>query len=318
MKSCSSTSASRRLRDAYPAAFFAAVLALFALANQVLMRSYPAVEGRIFGRAWAAKKERFESFRPGERLNSVYLGDSTVDVGVVMDLIDPAGFNLSRSGLDPSRLPRLARALLERPSRRPRYVFLSLTPEHMSEDAWAEPLDLPGFSVAADAARLYYADSNSFKPLLCGGCGYLTSLADIASERAQALILPRPAAPENWIQQTASSQFKWRIRETNFRLVESFKSELAAAGIRAVWIYLPQRGAFASSLRDSQASRDFWLYSENRISRIFGADVIDLRGYLDDSAFIDDVHADARGARLLSAEIGRRVAQRYPDFISRP
>jgi hypothetical protein len=316
MKSCSSTSVFRRLGDGYPAAFFGLVFAVFALANQLLMRGYPRVEGRVFGRAWLDKKERLLPLLRAGRINSVFVGDSTVDVGVRMDLVDPAGFNLARSGLDPSRLPSIARLLLGAPMRRPRFVLLSLTPAHLSEDAWPEPLNLPLLDVAEDAARLYYADSNSFKPLLCGGCGYLTSLADKAAERAQALSSPRAAEPGPWSQQTATTALKLRVRRTNFRLVEDFKNELAAGGVRTVWVQLPTRRGFAESLASSPSSRDFERYSESELARIFGSDAIDLRGSVDDSLFTDDIHVDPRGAQRLSVELGRRLAERFPDFRS--
>ena len=312
--SCSSTNVSRALGKAYPAVFLAVVFGCVAAANQILLRSYDRVEGRLFGRAWLEKRQLFEARRAGGApLNSVYAGDSTVDVGIRMESVDPAGFNLSRTGFEPSRLPSLARLLLADPARKPRYILLSLTWSHLSEDAWVRPGDVPTAIAAVDAARLYYADSNSFRPLLCGGCSYLTTVAEKAIERL-APRSPAGASDAPWKQATPTVDLKLRVREANFALIERFKRDLEASGTRVVWIYLPARSGFLASFESSDSNRAFAQHAQRRIGEIFGPDVVDLRHFLDDRELVDDVHAGPEGARRQSAELGRVLAARYPGF----
>jgi hypothetical protein len=306
MKSCSSTSGFRRLGRGYAAAFFALVFAFFALANEALLHAYARVEGRVFGRAWTQKKDAYAARAAERPWRVAYVGDSTVDVGARMDLIDPDGFNLGRSGMDPSRLPGVARWLLSAPELRPRVVLLTFEPSHLGEDAYAEPLALPFADALSDAARLYYAQSGSFKPLLCGGCGYLTSLADLGLARietalpAETSFAPPPDA--------SAAAPKLYARAASFRLVEDFRRRLADARVRVLWVDLPMRSGFRRALADSPTSRDFALYEGGRLAAIFGPDRVDLSGFLDDRLLIDDVHASPEGAEALSRELGRRLA----------
>jgi len=306
MKSCSSTSGFRRLGRGYAAAFFALVFAFFGLANEVLLHAYARVEGRVFGRAWTQKKEAYAARAAARPWRVAYVGDSTVDVGARMDLIDPDGFNLGRSGMDPSRLPGVARWLLCAPALRPRVVLLTFEPSHLGEDAYAEPLALPFAAALGDAARLYYAQSNSFKPLLCGGCGYLTSLADLVLARLETALpgetssVPAPAAP--------AAAPKLYARAASFRLLEDFRRRLADAGVRVLWVDLPMRSGFRRALAESPTSRAFASYEEDRLAAIFGPDRVDLSALLDDRLLVDDVHASPEGAEVLSRELARRLA----------
>lgn len=316
MTSCSSTSASKRLGRAFPAVFFAAVALGVALVNQGLLRAYARVDGRFFNRAWVEQKDAYAAASRARALNSVYVGDSTVEAGVAMDLVDRGGFSLARSGFEPSRLPSAADLLLADAARRPRYVLLTLTSSHLSEDAWARPSDVPLGPELADAARLYYSDGNSFKPLLCGGCSYLTTAAEKAVGAVEAALTPAPASPAPaWTQAAAAADLKLRRRETNFRLVEDFKRRLEAAGVRVIWVYLPARKSYLESLASGPGSRDFARLEEERVAALFGPDVVDLRGGLPDDDFLDDVHANAAGAPAQSRLLGRALAARYPGFV---
>lgn len=306
MKSCSSTSASRNLGRAYPAAFFAFVFAAFGLANETLLHSYARVEGRVFGLEWAQKKGSYEAQSLVRPVAVAYVGDSTVDVGVRMDLVARDGFNLGRSGLDPSRLPGIARWLLADPGRTPRVVLLTLAASHLGENAYAEPLALPSWTAASDALRLYYAESSSFKPVLCGGCGYLTALADKGLERFKSRFGGAPAAPP-WRQESPRSDPKLLVREANFSLIQDFKRTLASAGVRVIWVSLPMRASLAHKIDVAPTSRDFAVYERRRLSEIFGSDLIDLAPLLPDDEFLDDVHADPAGAEVQSRELGRRL-----------
>jgi hypothetical protein len=283
-----------------------------AAVNSALLLGYNRVDGTVFGGDWPEKARGFEALRAGAApLNSVYAGDSTVDSGAVMDLIDAGGFNLARSGFDPSRLPSLARLILDG-GRKPRYVLLTLTLSHMSEDAWPRPGDVPLGPALVDEARLFYADSNSFKALLCGGCSYLHTLAEKTVGRIESALLP--SAPQAAGAQAAAVVPPLLKRDVNFRMVADFKRQLDAAGVKLIWVYLPLRGEYRGSLEAAPQSRAFLQYSQTRLSGIFGSDIVDLRAELSDEDFRDAVHADAKGARRQSLALGRRLAARYPGF----
>jgi hypothetical protein len=285
-------------------------------ANQALMRYYVRIEGRAPNHPWRVTRERFESFCRERRLNSLFLGDSVV-VEIKTDMIDENGFNLARGGFDPSRLAGLNRYLSSLPYRAG-FEFLSLTPAHLSENDWTNPLDLPKRLVAQDSFRDFYADSNSLRPLLWGGGNYLMSLIETRWEGVKAgimgLFTGAAAPPRDVVRLQPGAKYEFRIREPNYKMIEDFKAARTAAGVRVVWLYLPCSSEYAAVLWSSPKAAAFSRYSARRIREIFGPDIIDMRGLLADSEMDDIVHPNAVGSEKLSGELARRIRRKYAGF----
>jgi len=285
-------------------------------ANQALMRYYVRIEGRAPNHPWRTARESFESFCQERRLNSLFLGDS-VAVEIKTSLIDEDGFNLARMGFDPSRLPSLGRYLASLPYRA-RFEILSLTPTHLSDDDYTNPLDLPLGLAAPDALRYFYAQSNSLRPVLWGGSSYLMSLIETRWEDFKAKIGAHmgeaPAPKQNYARLRPGAKYEFWIRRANFELISDFKAARTAAGVRLAWLYLPYSREYAAVQWSTPKAAAFSRYSERRIREIFGHDIIDLRGLLEDSMMEDVVHPNAAGIDIVSRELARRIRRQYPDF----
>lgn len=281
---------------------FAAAAAL----NLAVLLVYARFEGNTAGHEWRRKWDAFAAFQAEHKLNSVWLGDSSVEYGIDVAPIDANGFNLGRAGFDPTRLAPLARDLTALPSK-PRFAFLSIAPVHLTEDDWTKPWNLPAGLAFGDAMRHFYSEQDSLRPLVWGGSGAVSRLAQRGLDALEAR-----APLSGFVVSQDVSELKFRVYRANFEMIARFHDELSRAGIRAVWVIMPYRRDLLAAM--AGAGSEYAEYSDRRLREIFGADILDLRGAVGDSDMSDYIHVGPGAREALSQEAARRARRQYPNF----
>jgi len=287
------------------------MLLVFMLLNMGITKFYLRMRGTTKGGEWYQKVKYFERAKEASPHEYLFLGDSTVSCGFRPSRMTVSAFNLARSGMDPSELGTVV-DLMESQGAAPRIVFLSFIPGFMSQNDWKNGYSVPYGVVFKDAVAQFYEDSNSTKPLLLFGSGTLPGFFEVTLPR-----LAKKAGSRRdtwWIDTDGAQVFnqvtirpigslpvpKLRLRRANFTMIQEIKDHLESRGIRTVWIYLPYRSDFQSSLENNSNSSYFYSEYRKRIDRIFKNDVIDLRGTIPDSEFKDGAHMLPEGADKLS------------------
>lgn len=320
MRRSSSTSGSRRKLSpgAELALFFGLGLATIVAINTGLQVAYQArrygAGGGEFVQKAALVRERQSTHRP---ISTLFVGDSTVSVGVAPSEIGDDALNLAWSGFEPSEFGVLER-LIEESGIAPKTIVIGMNPTFLSQNEWRNPQDLPAWSVARDALAAFYKDSNSFKPfLLAGG---LTAFSNrylarpftnrqtreaegqSVTVRADGLVT---VSPERRSTAKEREDLELPFRKQNFEMLEAFRERFTSRGVRVVYLFMPYTAAFERVLREGPAAKAFTSRARLEIVRIFGDDIINLSGRAPDGLFRDGVHLTRAGAehvgRLLRA-----------------
>jgi len=320
MKPRSSTSASRSRPHTYALVFFGTMFLLFMLMNIGVTKFYLVMRGSTKGGEWYQKQEFFEKAAAVSPPNYLFLGDSTVSCGFRPSRMSVAAFNLARSGMDPSELGSVV-DLIERKGVAPRIVFLSFIPGFMSQNDWKNGFAVPYGVALGDALAQFYEDSNSMKPMLLFGNGTLTRFFErkIDMRRRANALEKRRIDPDgaHLIEEATRKPHgtegmpSLRIRQANFLMLTALKKQLESQKIRVIWVHLPYRSDYQKALESAPSAKRFYSHYVSELNRIFGPEIIDMRGVLQDDDFKDWAHPLEGGAaklsRALDLELGKRM-----------
>lgn len=314
MKRPSSTSASSPAR--FLAAFFGIGLVVLWSANVLLLEAYRwrRYKGRA-GEYSEKMRNAREAFERGCRFEAVFAGDSTVSVGIMARLLGPGYLNVAWSGFEPSELPVLRRDLLSF-AVVPRRVFIGISPTYLSQNEWRNTFSVPLGTALLDGIRSFYADTNSFRPLVVmGGLAalserFLVSPLEGDNPAREARVLRETVEPDGLLvvdpeirRHVPPQDPKLHFRLANFRMVETFRRELGQRGIGTTWLFMPYSPELERAFRESPSARGFLARYREEIRRIFGGESVDLSGSLPGDLFRDEGHLTREGARVLTLRL---------------
>lgn len=320
MKRRSSTSASSPGR--FLAAFFGIGLVVLWGANLALLEAYRWRRYRSPSSEYVEKmRNARDAFRRGCPIEAVFAGDSTVSVGIMPRVLGPGYLNVAWSGFEPSELSVLERDLLAVPVP-PKRVFIGVNPTYLSQNEWRNPFSVPPGAALLDGIRSFYDDTNSLRPLaVMGGLAalagrFLVSPLDASPSGREGIVTRLTVEPDGLLvvepemRRGVPPRGEWRLhfRRVNFELLERFRRDLARRGVGTTWIFMPYAPAQEQAFRDGGPAGGFFLRYREEIGRIFGDDVVDLRGSIPGDLFRDEGHLTREGAQVLTQELGARLA----------
>jgi hypothetical protein len=304
--------------------FFGTACAVFLAANVLAQAAYHRHRYRDTGSEYSLKMANAEhAYATDARITTLFAGDSTMSVGIMPRLLGPSALNIAWSGFEPSEFGLLAQRILAFPQR-PDTVYIGLNPTFLSFNEWRDPLSMPLRTVLADGIRAFYADTNSLKPLvLMGGITALSArylpppfrggegggeVHETADVEPDGLLVVKPETSRKV--ERREDDVRITFRRVNFVVLATFRQQLAAHGIRVVWLQLPYSRAFEHALLNGPVARKFTERSSAELARIFGPDLVDLTGTVPDELFRDDVHLSRAGAERLTGVLKDRISAR--------
>ena len=318
MKPDSSISGSSLKGHLFAPLFFLAGFLLFQVFNFTFFTAHAAWRRDRAGNEWTQKKRLYLKAIDRGPVGDLFLGDSTVMVGIQPSLVSPAAFNLGVGGLDPSELALHAR-FLQDPKHRPARIFLSISPNYLSGNEWKNPVSLPKAAVVMDASLQFYADQNSFRPVLLWGARPVKQAIEKIVARVNRLpdefVLGEVEADGGMLRYPYAkhqpaldrSYGKFRTRLAGLESVGNFVATMRARGVPILWIHMPYRENFEEMLRDPSLGAGFATRRDAYLTTVFGDDIIDMRGSMPSSAFRDDVHLTPEGSIAFSRLLAERV-----------
>jgi len=290
---------------------------IFMLLNSGMTKLYIHRWSTIEGGEWQ-KKVGFLHLRPSQSMDFILLGDSTVACGIRPNVMTRDGFNLARSGMDPSELP-LVLDFMAKNGVHAEYALISFFPGFMSQNDWKNGFSVPYRVAFQDALAQFYEDSNSMKPLLLFGNGTLTRFFERnldsnrirggrAKEKRHIDSDGAHLIDEATVKPYGSKDMPLlRTRQANYTMLRQLKQRMEMQGMRVIWVHLPYRSDYQRALETDPVASRFYTGYLSEVKQIFGANVLDLRGILKDEDFKDWAHLKADGATRLSQALDLKV-----------
>jgi len=271
---------------------------------------------------WQLKLER-ASGRPAPRI--VFVGDSTIALGIRPGLLDIPGYNFGRVGLLPEDLPEVSSALASRLPV-PFTIMLSITPELL--------LDFRNIRNASPASKAAALVRNRYTQLGLAGTLFLPHLGDA---RTAAGVLARnflrrcqdrPREDLWWVEADghlvqadlqpglrakdrplpAAPPQDRRVTERARAALAAFRDTWQGRGCPVYWIIMPTCPGSGADLDPAQKGLgEAYLQV---VRSVFPARIIDLRGTVDETGFTDPIHLNPEGATRLTATLHQILAAR--------
>jgi len=309
----------------YAFIFFGIMYLIFMILNSGMTKLYIHRWSTIEGGEWQ-KKKNFLHQRSSQSMDFILLGDSTVACGVRPRVMTGDGFNLARSGMDPSELPMVLDYMAKN-GVHAKNALISFFPGFMSQNDWKNGFSVPYRVAFLDALTQFYEDSNSMKPLLLFGNGTLTRYFERSLDQNR--IRGRGANEKRHIDSDGAHLIDeaitkpygtkdmplLRTRRANYTMLRRLKQQMESQGMRVIWVLLPYRSDYQRALETDPIASRFYAGYLSEVKQMFGADILDMRGVLKDDDFKDWAHLKADGATRLSRALDMEM-QRHNNMDS--